>query len=192
MSAAAAAVLLMAPADASSPEEDAELERLLGRERLAELRASLLSRAAVWAREITPDALHLVDGGDRLSDAIDRAFATHDGPLLVVWPSFPQLRSEHAAAALGDLQAGCDVVLGPVIDGGLYLLGLARPLPSLLALGEDRWQDPDVMTIGFSAARDAGLEVGILRAERALRRPGDIKAALADPLLPDEISRLLR
>jgi hypothetical protein len=36
------------------------------------------------------------------------------------------------------------------------------------------------------------LEVGILRAERALRRPGDIKAALADPLLPDEISRLLR
>jgi hypothetical protein len=34
--------------------------------------------------------------------------------------------------------------------------------------------------------------VGILRAERALRRPGDIKAALADPLVPDEISCLLR
>jgi hypothetical protein len=47
------------------------------------------------------------------------------------------------------------------------------------------------MTIGLAAARDAGLEVGLLRAERALHRPADVRAALADPLLPAEVARVL-
>ena len=48
------------------------------------------------------------------------------------------------------------------------------------------------MTMGLAAARDAGLEVGILRAERALHRPADVRAALADPTLPEPIARVLR
>jgi glycosyltransferase A (GT-A) superfamily protein (DUF2064 family) len=82
-------------------------------------------------------------------------------------------------------------VLGPVIDGGLYLLGLARPLPAVLALPAERWQDPDVITIALGAVADAGLEVGMLRAERALRRPADVRAALADPLLGEAVGRIL-
>jgi hypothetical protein len=48
------------------------------------------------------------------------------------------------------------------------------------------------MTVGIAAARDAGLEIGILRAERALHRPPDVRAALADPLLPEHIVKILR
>jgi hypothetical protein len=33
--------------------------------------------------------------------------------------------------------------------------------------------------------------VGLLRAERGLRRPGDVRAALADPLLDHELRELL-
>jgi hypothetical protein len=40
--------------------------------------------------------------------------------------------------------------------------------------------------------REAGLELGILRAERALHRPADARAALADPLLPDGLAKILR
>ena len=47
------------------------------------------------------------------------------------------------------------------------------------------------MSIGFEAAREAGLEIGILRAERALHRPADVRAALADPAAPDGIRRIL-
>jgi hypothetical protein len=47
------------------------------------------------------------------------------------------------------------------------------------------------MTIGLAAARDAGLELGFLRAERALHRPADVRAALADPLLPEDMARIL-
>ena len=119
-------------------------------------------------------------------------FARSAGPLLIVWPDLPRLRREHATAALDDLQAGCDVVLGPAYDGGLYLVGISRPLPKLFALPEQAWRSADVMTMGLAAARDAGLEVGILRAERALHRPADIRAALADPTLPELVAKVLR
>ena len=54
------------------------------------------------------------------------------------------------------------------------------------------WRGRDVMMIGLSAVRDAGLEVGILRAERALHRPSDVRAALADPLLRGALGKILR
>ncbi|HUE27573.1 MAG TPA: DUF2064 domain-containing protein, partial [Solirubrobacteraceae bacterium] len=151
----------------------------------------LETSAEAWARGVAPDGVERVRAGERLEDAVARVLAAPGGPLLVLWPLLPQLRREHALAALGDLDAGSDVVLGPVIDGGLYLLGLARPLPALMSAAADRWQDPDVMTIGFAAAQEAGLEVGLLRAERALRSAEDVRAALADPLLPPEIRRVL-
>jgi hypothetical protein len=47
------------------------------------------------------------------------------------------------------------------------------------------------MTMGIAAARDMGLEVGILRTERALHRPADVRAALADPTLPGEVAQIL-
>jgi hypothetical protein len=46
------------------------------------------------------------------------------------------------------------------------------------------------MMIGIGAAREAGLEIGILRPERALRRPADVRGALADPLVPETIGRI--
>jgi hypothetical protein len=190
MSRSASAVLLIAPEP--SPENDAGLEQLLGPERAAELRKALLAHAEAWGREVATDAFHVADGGDRVTDEISRIFATHEGPLLVIWPWLARFRPEDAVGALDDLAAGCDLVLGPLIDGGLYLLGLGGPLPVLLAISEARWQDPDVMATGFTTARDAGLEVGVLRAERALRSAGDVRAALADPLLPEEIAEILR
>jgi uncharacterized protein len=112
--------------------------------------------------------------------------------LMMIWPDLPRLRALHAQAALDDLRSGCDVVLGPAIDGGLYMVAIARPLPSLFSLPERAWRSPDVMTMGVAAATDAGLEIGILRAERALHRPADVRAALADPLLPDAVGKILR
>jgi glycosyltransferase A (GT-A) superfamily protein (DUF2064 family) len=102
----------------------------------------------------------------------------------------PRFRTAHATAALDDLKAGCDVVLGPAIDGGLYLVGIARPLPELFALPERAWRN-DVMGVALTAIRDVGYEVGILRAERAMHRPPDVRAALADPLLPGDIAAIL-
>jgi glycosyltransferase A (GT-A) superfamily protein (DUF2064 family) len=171
---------------------DDELDGALGPARASQLRAALGAGAQAWARELAGEAVYRADPGTTLGAALDGLSADRGWPLVVVWPWLAQLRSEHAAGLQGDLGAGSDVVLGPVIDGGLYLLALARPVPALHELPEERWQDPDVMTIAFAAAAEAGLEVGILRAERGLRTAADVRAALADPLLPGEIRAVLQ
>lgn len=193
------------------------LEPVLGRDGCVELQASLIAQAAAWAWEagagtlhvaheppdagaelrplVGPDALLFPQNGEgiagRLADASARVLTRSGGPLLIVWPDLPQLRPAHAAAALDDLSSGCDVVLGPAIDGGLYLVGVARPLPELFALPESAWRN-DVMGVALTAIREVGFEVGILRAERALHRPADVRAALADPLLPADVAAILR
>jgi hypothetical protein len=43
----------------------------------------------------------------------------------------------------------------------------------------------------LGAINEEGASVGLLRAERGLRRPGDVRAALADPLLDGELRDLL-
>jgi len=209
------AVLIMARAPRAGEVRRA-LEPLLGREGCLELQSALIAHAAAWGREVSPGPIHVAHdppdsgaelrrlvGADavmfpqngegiagRLGDASARVLARARGPLLIVWPDLPRFRTAHATGALDDLNAGCDVVLGPAIDGGLYLVGIARPLPELFALPEQAWRN-DVMGVALTAIRDVGFEVGILRAERALHRPADVRAALADPLLPGDIGSIL-
>jgi uncharacterized protein len=210
------AVLIMARAPRAGEVRRA-LEPLLGREGCLELQSALIVHAATWARRVSPAPLHVAHdppdagaelrrlvGADavvfpqngegiagRLADASARVLARAGGPLLIVWPDLPRFRMGHAAGALDDLNAGCDVVLGPAIDGGLYLVGITRPLPELFALPEQAWRN-DVMGVALTAIREVGYEVGILRAERALHRPADVRAALADPLLPGDVGAILR
>jgi glycosyltransferase A (GT-A) superfamily protein (DUF2064 family) len=218
MSAGNPAVLLLARAPRRGEVRRA-LEPVLGADGCLALQAALIAEAARWAYEVAgpnvhvahdppdagpelrplvgPDALLFPQNGEgiagRLADAAGRVFGRGvSGPLLIVWPDLPRLRSEHASAALEDLRSGCDVALGPAFDGGFYLVGVPRPLPALFGLPEQAWRSPDAMSMGLAAARDAGLEVGILRAERALHRPADVRAALADPTLSDPIARILR
>jgi uncharacterized protein len=211
------AVLIMARAPRRGEVRKA-LEPLLGADACVALQAELIVQAGRWARQVAPGGVHVAhhppdagpelrvligddatlfpQNGDgiagRLADAAARVFGRSQGPLIIVWPDLPELRRQHAQSALDDLGSGCDVVLGPAIDGGLYMVAIARPLPKLFSLPEQAWRSPDVMTMGLAAARKADLEVGILRSERALHRPADVRAAVADPLLPERVGKILR
>ena len=196
------------------------LEPLLGVDGAVKVHATLLVKAAEWARALHPDALYAAyeppDAGPeiqallgedvhgfpqvgegiagRFRHAVGRVFEDGAGPVLVVWPDLSNLRPSVGSEALADLEAGADIVLGPVFDGGFYLIGLARPLPRLFELGETDWRGSGAMGMAMAMALQSGpapLEVGVLRAERALHRPSDVRAALADPLLPAGMARVL-
>lgn len=197
------------------------LEPVLGVEGAVRVHTTLLVQTAEWARALEPDALYgayePADAGteiqallgDRITcfpqvgegiagrfrHAVGRVFEDGGGPVLVVWPDLPQPRVAAGRAAIADLQSGVEVVLGPVFDGGFYLIGLARPLPQFFQIDETAWRGADAVGMAMTAAMQAGpepLEVGLLRPERALHRPSDVRAALADPLLPARLARVLR
>ncbi len=161
---------------------------LMRAEGASALERALVSIAESWGRTVAPEAFSVARPGDRLRDAGARLSGT---ALLVIWPWLAHWRPEHAAGALGDLEAGCDLVLGPTVDGDFYLLGLRRPLPGVLEHFEGELGD-DAVGLAARLAVEEGIEIGLLRAERPLRTEADFTAALADPLTPPEIAALLR
>jgi uncharacterized protein len=192
------------------------LEAMLGPEGCARLQTTLVARAGAWAASVgdpfvfftpsdaeadlaplLPAGTRLVaqtDGslGDRLVAAVRAVFAEHPGPVLVIGVDTPQLGRSHADAALDDLADGIDVTLGPASDGGYYLVGLSEPRDAVFALPDAAWGGPEVMFLTMQAAVEAGLSIGMLRAERELDEESDARALLADPLAPPDIAEVLR
>ena len=190
------------------------LEPLLGPDGCARLQAVLVRRAAAWAAQVgdafvafTPDdardemaalapgatLLPQVEGdlGDRLAAATGEVLERHGGPVVLVGVDTPQLRAEHAEAALDDLRDGIDVTFGPAADGGYYLVGLNEPRPELFALPTERWGGEEVLALSLAAAHQAGLSLGMLRAERDLDDEHDVRAFLADPFTPPDVREVL-
>jgi hypothetical protein len=154
----------------------------------------LVDRAHRWAHGLTehvrgPDTVALCDAA--LGQTVGGLFAAGDGPVVVVWPELVRWRPDHASGALGDLAAGCGMSAGPMFDGGFYLVAFARPIPELLSLPDDAWLGADPIRLAADAAQSAGFAVGLLRTERGLRTAADTGALLADPLIDEELRRLL-
>ena len=123
---------------------------------------------------------------DQLATAIVEALGDHDGPLLLVAPDVPRLDDRLAAAALGDLAAGCALSFAPATDARPCLLALAGPDPRLLSLVSAGDRRDQVL----AAAIELGGEVGLLRSERRVVTRGDARALALDPLVPVELRRL--
>jgi glycosyltransferase A (GT-A) superfamily protein (DUF2064 family) len=190
--AAAPAVVVMAGAARARP----ELRELLGAQRAADVQRVLLERAMEWAGALSAGRAIAAHDDESLADAVRRAFAGADAgaegsAVVVVWPVLPTWRPEHADAVLDDLAAGCQVSVAPVFDAGLYLLVMARMIPAVLGLPEETWDSPNAIGLVLAPVSEAGADVGLVRPERALRRPADVDAALADPLLDGELRALL-
>src|SRR5579883_1458056 len=89
---------------------------------------------ALFAQRLPPNAfLHAQPEGDlgvRLAAAFRCAFAVGAGRAIVIATDSPSLPPGYLVDALAALRRH-EVVIGPADDGGYYLLGLTRLLPSL-------------------------------------------------------------
>jgi uncharacterized protein len=81
------------------------------------------------------------DLGDRMTRAAARALSHGYAWIVVLGSDSPGLPPELLIEAVQALDAGASAVLGPAVDGGYYLLGLAHCPPRLLA--GLRWDAPD-------------------------------------------------
>jgi rSAM/selenodomain-associated transferase 1 len=124
----------------------------------------------------------LAQHGQGLGEALAGAFEDHAAfeQTVLIGSDTPDLPREVLEQASRDLITH-DVVIGPAVDGGYYLLGLRRPAPSLFQ--GIAWSTPAVFAQTLARAEALGLRVArlpvwadvdapddLIRLERALRQ----------------------
>jgi hypothetical protein len=114
------------------------------------------------------------DLGDRLKDAIEEAFANGAGRVLVIGTDCPSIDAAIYEKAIAIL-AENDLVLGPALDGGYYLIGMNRLVHSLFQ--NIPWGTETVMEATQEAARAASLSVGLCPPLPDVDLPEDLQAA---------------
>ncbi len=161
---------------------DPGLDELLGAAGARALRAAMAARARRWAAAVAPDrAFEATTMG-----AAAAALHGHDGPVLLAAPDVPGLDAALARAALDDLIAGCDVVLGAAHDARPYLVALPRVDEALMELAARRFEGGLL-----GAMAEQRLSLGMLRAERRLVSAADVRALALDPVAPGDLRALL-
>lgn len=113
-----------------------------------------------WPEEDFERRLQRGDGlGSRMQNAFRAAFRSGYGRVVVIGSDCADLRGKHLRRAFRELRKR-PVVLGPSADGGYYLLGTDRFLPSLFRGIE--WGTDKVFDRTLEAARTSGMQVGRL------------------------------
>jgi len=113
------------------------------------------------------------DLGARLARAFEAHFAEAAGPVIAIGADTPSLNAEVITAAERALGEH-DVVLGPALDGGYYLIGLRAPAPALFA--DMPWGGREVMHVTVDRCRAAGLSLTTLAPRRDVDTAADLAA----------------
>lgn len=120
------------------------------------------------------------EGGDlgaRLYHALARAARRFEA-VAAVGSDHPELAPETVADAFRRLAAGADVVLGPVPDGGYYLIGLKRGAVHRELFEGIAWSTDTVLAETVVRTAVLGLATELLAPGHDVDRPADL-AALA-------------
>ncbi len=118
------------------------------------------------------------DLGERMEEAFREGFAEGFGPIVLRNSDSPDLEDARVEEAFQLLEGGaCELVLGPDLGGGYYLIGLGHPEPSLfrgLPLG-DHSEGGSVFRRTLDHALALGLRVSILKAALDVDLPSDLE-----------------
>lgn len=110
--------------------------------------------------------------GDRLRQAFAQAFVHGDRRVVIIGADCPGLTPAFLAQAFAALNQK-DLVLGPAMDGGYYLIGLNRPAPSLFS--GIPWGSGNVLTATLNQAKILNLSNHLLEPLADVDRPEDLR-----------------
>ncbi len=170
-------------------EQAAELHRALLLDTLDACRAEVADVRILYADPTDAEALGALAGagtplvlqeGRGLADALARGIAGHvsDGPVAMVSSDTPGIPPGSLAQAFEALADGADVVLGPALDGGYWMIAMrdahAEPFREI------PWSTPAVFAVTQERCRKAGLRLALLEPWRDVDTLVDLDFLLAN------------
>jgi hypothetical protein len=117
------------------------------------------------------------DLGARLIQAFEEAFDAGIERVVTIGIDCPAIDAALLSTAFDRLQDS-DLVLGPAVDGGYYLIGLRRPVPELFT-GID-WGTGEVLQQTVAIAHSLSLSIDYLPQLRDIDRPEDLPSLPPD------------
>jgi glycosyltransferase A (GT-A) superfamily protein (DUF2064 family)/8-oxo-dGTP pyrophosphatase MutT (NUDIX family) len=186
-----------------TPAQAAALHETLLLDTLAACRAEIPDTALLYAEQEEARQLASLTGSDTplvlqegrgLADALRLGMARHvqRGPTALVPSDLPGIAPGSLGQAFAALDGGADVVLGPALDGGYWLIAMREysdaPFRSI------PWSTPAVFAVTVRRCEQAGLSVATLEPWRDVDTPADLAYLLAraDELPAPRTARLLR
>lgn len=121
------------------------------------------------------------DLGRRMAESLRQAFTEGAAEAVIIGTDIPNLTEDLLERAFASL-AQCDLVLGPALDGGYYLIGLRRAIPELFE--EIAWGTGEVLARTLERAQRLGLAVALLDPLTDVDEPEDLAAWQAVPSWP--------
>ncbi len=117
------------------------------------------------------------DLGARMARAMADAFTSGYRNVLVIGTDLPTLPGSTFAEAV-KLLAVHDLVLGPTVDGGYYLIGLRKPAPELFT--GIPWSTNRVLSLTREQAAARGLHTALLPVRRDVDTVEDLAALIEE------------
>jgi rSAM/selenodomain-associated transferase 1 len=115
------------------------------------------------------------DLGSRMHHAFETFFKQGYRHVLIVGTDVPSLPLGYYQQAL-ELLEKYDLVLGPALDGGYYLIGLNQPTPTLFE--NMPWSTDRVLPLTRTTAETLGLSIALLPEWRDIDRLEDLQALI--------------
>ena len=112
------------------------------------------------------------DLGCRMARSLALAFRNHAQQVVIIGTDCPSVNTETIIQAFKQLQLNHDLVLGPAVDGGYYLIGLQRPIPELFI--NINWGTAQVLSQTINIAQQLQLSVAYLPEMADIDRPEDL------------------
>jgi hypothetical protein len=108
---------------------------------------------------LAPGIPLVLQEGRGLADALRLGIARHaaTGPVAIVSSDVPGLPAGALRGAFDALAAGADVMLGPALDGGYWLVAMREA--HVAPFRDIPWSTPAVLAVTRSRCEEAGLEV---------------------------------
>ena len=132
--------------------------------------------AEVYFRRLAPDFLLLPQAGRDLGERMQRSFDTLFDRgcrrAVLIGSDLPHLMPQSIEQAFDSLKQGAELVLGPSLDGGYYLVGLTSQQPGLFDLP---MSTPDVLRQTLLRAGQLGLKMALLPEEFDVDTPADLE-----------------
>jgi uncharacterized protein len=120
------------------------------------------------------------DLGTRLQQAFEAMFVKGYQRVFIVGTDVPSLPLDHYKQAIALLETN-DLVLGPALDGGYYLIGLKRAAPDLFT--GIPWSTDRVLALTQEKARTLGLKIALLPQWRDVDTIEDLQALIESSTL---------